>query len=105
MKKATVLLACLVCLPVIACKPGKIMRGAEHGQRSEERGGKHHGGLRRSCRDDIEKFCADKAKSERRECLQAHLNDLSADCKTAVEARKGRGGRRKGGDSDDKSDD
>ena len=96
MRKATVLLACLVCLPVIACKPhpGKIMRGADHVQRSEERNGKHRG-LRRACRDDIEKFCAaDQTGRDRRMCLQTHVNELSADCKTAVEARGARGGRR-----------
>ena len=89
MRKATVLLACLICLPVIACKPHpagscavRITRG-----RSEERG--QHRGLRRACRDDIEKFCAaDQTGRDRRECLQTHLNELSADCKTAVEARK-----------------
>jgi Cysteine rich repeat len=95
MRKTTVLLACLICLPVLACKPhpGKIMRGADHAGRSEERG--QHRGLRRACRDDLEKFCAaDQTGRDRRACLQTHLNELSADCKTAVEARKGRGGRR-----------
>jgi hypothetical protein len=109
MKKATVLLACLICLPVIACKPhpGKLFRGADHAERSEKHGesGKHHG-LRRACRDDLAKFCAaDQKGRDRRQCLQSHLSELSADCKTAVEARKSRGGHRKGGDSDDKSDD
>ena len=105
MRKATVLLACLICLPVIACKPhpGRILRGADHAHRAEERSGKHHG-LRRACRDDLEKFCAaDQKGRDRRECLQTHLNELSTDCKTAVEARKNRGGRRD--DSNDKSDD
>jgi len=106
MRKATVLFACLVCLPVIACKPhpGKIMRGAGHAQRSEERAGKHHG-MRRACRDDLEKFCAaDQKGRDRRECLQTHVSEISADCKAAVEARKNRGGRRNR-DKDDSSDD
>jgi len=106
MRKAAILLACLVCLPVIACKPhpGKILRGGDRIQRSEERNARHHG-LRRACRDDIEKFCAaDQTGRDRRACLNTHLNELSADCKAAVEARKGRGGRRKR-DRDDSGDD
>ena len=108
MRKSTALLACLICLPVLACKPhpGKIMRGADHAGRAEERG-QHHG-LKRACRDDIAKFCAaDQTGRDRRNCLQTHLTELSADCKTAVEARKGRGGRRNRDrdDSGDKSDD
>ena len=108
MRKATVLLACLICLPVLACKPhpGKILRGAGHAGRMEERGGRHHG-LRRACRDDIAKFCAaDQTGRDRRTCLQTHLTELSADCKTAVEARKDRGGRRNrdSNDSGDKGD-
>jgi hypothetical protein len=96
MRKATVLLACLFCLPMIACKPhpGKMMRGADHAERSEDRAG-HRGGLRRACRDDIEKFCAaDQKGRDRRNCLESHLSDLSADCKTAVEERGHKGGRR-----------
>lgn len=106
MRKATVLLTCLFCIPMIACKPhpGRILRGADHAQRSEERAG-HRGGLRRACRDDIEKFCAaDQTGRDRRLCLQSHLSEVSADCRTAVEARSHRGGRRNR-DKDDSTDD
>lgn len=109
MRKATVLLACLICLPVIACKPhpGKILRGGDRIERQQERGernGQRHG-LKRECRDDISKFCAaDQTGRDRRQCLQTHLSELSADCKTAVEARGHKGGRRNR-DKSDSSDD
>ena len=109
MRKATVLLACLLCVPMIACKPhpGQIIRGADHARRSQEHGernGGHHG-LRRECRDDLAKFCAaDQTGRDRRQCLQSHLTELSADCKAAVGARGHKGGRRNR-DNDDSSDD
>jgi hypothetical protein len=109
MRKAIVLFACLACLPTIACKPhpGKILRGGDHERRLEERGernGQRHG-LRRECRDDIEKFCAaDQTGRDRRQCLESHLSELSADCKTAVEARGRKGGRRNR-DNDNPNDD
>lgn len=108
MKKSTVLLACLIFLPVIACKPhpGRIFRGADHAQRSEEHGERNgqHRGLRRVCRDDLTKFCAaDQTGRDRRTCLQSHLSELSADCKAAVEARGHKGGRRNR-DKDDSGD-
>ena len=112
MRKATLLLACLACLPMIACKPhpGKIFRAGDHERRQEERGernGQRHG-LRRECRDDLEKFCAaDQTGRDRRTCLESHLSEISADCKAAVEARGHRGGGRRNRDTtdDDKSDD
>jgi hypothetical protein len=106
MRKATVLLACLACLPMIACKPhpAQIMRGADHAQRAQERGERN--GLRRECRDDLEKFCAaDQTGRDRRQCLQSHLSELSADCKTAVESRGHKGGGRRNRGADDPNDD
>ena len=71
-------------------------RAAVHGARGE-RG--ERGGLRRACEADIEQFCAaDQKGRDRRECLESHLDKLSNDCKTAIEARKNRH-RDKGGDT------
>ena len=56
-----------------------------------------HGGLRRACRADIEQFCAaDQKGRDRIECLQSHIDKVSADCKAAVQERMNRrgGGRR-----------
>jgi hypothetical protein len=48
-----------------------------------------HGGIRRACEADMEQFCAaDQKGRDRRECLQSHMDKLSADCKAAIEARK-----------------
>jgi hypothetical protein len=100
MRKATVLLfTSLVCLSAMACKPQHAARGVLREQRLEQRQerGEHRGGLRRDCRDDIEKFCAaDQTGRDRRLCLQSHLDQLSAGCKTAVQDRMNRhgGGRR-----------
>jgi hypothetical protein len=117
MRKTAILLACLTCLPMIACKPhpGQILRAGDHERRQQERGdrnGQRHGGLRRDCRDDLEKFCAaDQTGRDRRTCLQSHITEISAECKTALESRGGRrggGGRRNrdnNTDNTDKSDD
>ena len=42
-----------------------------------------------ACSADIQKFCAqiDQVKGARRACLQAHENELSADCRAIREAR------------------
>jgi Cysteine rich repeat len=70
--------------------------------RGEGRGERHGGGIRKACEADIEQFCAaDQTGRDRRQCLESHLDKLSAACKTAVEARKNHK-RDKG--SDDKSD-
>jgi hypothetical protein len=89
MRKTLAALACLLCLTTIACKPQQAAHGVMREQRMEkhgENGG--HGGLRRSCRADIEQFCAaDQKGRDRRECLQSHMDKLSADCKTALQDR------------------
>lgn len=106
MKKALSLLACLLCVGVVACKPQHAARNMMREQRIEQRGDKDHrgGGLRRACRNDIEQYCAaDQRGRDRRECLQSHMDKLSADCKTAVQNRMNRrgGGRRNRDGSDD----
>ena len=84
---------------------GEKGRRAERRERAEDseqgevgergrRGGRGHG-LRRVCADELQKYCAgDERGRERRECLQTHLDQLSADCKAAVEARGERRHRR-----------
>jgi hypothetical protein len=71
-----------------------------HEAMREGRGERHGGGIRKACEADIEQFCAaDQTGRDRRQCLESHLDKLSAGCKTAVEARKNH---KRGGD--DKSD-
>jgi hypothetical protein len=83
MKKPTTLLVCLLCLAVMACKP------RPDGREARAEGG--HSGLRRACSTDLEKFCvADQTGRDRRKCLQSHIDQLSADCKTALAARQQR---------------
>lgn len=93
MKTLPLLIAALMSVAIAGCErhPGQAERmGARavgHGMRGERGGG--HGGLRRACEADIEQFCAaDQKGRDRRECLQSHMDKLSADCKTAIEARK-----------------
>jgi hypothetical protein len=109
MRKALTALACLLCLTTIACKPQQAAKSVVREQRIERHGEKNgHGGLRRACRADIEQFCAaDQKGRDRRECLQTHIDKLSADCKTALQDRMNhKGGRnRDKGDTTDKSDD
>ncbi|HTT98556.1 MAG TPA: hypothetical protein VMF58_10940 [Rhizomicrobium sp.] len=107
MRKATILLCTsLVCLTAMGCKPQHAARDALRGQRMEQREdrGDHRGGggLRRACRADIEQYCAaDQTGRDRRECLQTHIDKLSADCKTALQDRMNhRGGGRRNRDQD-----
>jgi hypothetical protein len=56
------------------------------------RGGR--GRLRQACADDITKYCSGMDRPRlKRQCLQGHLDQLSADCKTFIENR--RAGRRR----------
>jgi hypothetical protein len=105
MKKTTILLTSLICLTTMACKPHpaeQAARGVERQQRMEQRDGGHRGGggLRRACGADIEQFCAsDQTGRDRRQCLQSHIDKLSADCKTALQDRMNhRGGGRRNRD-------
>jgi flagellar motility protein MotE (MotC chaperone) len=45
--------------------------------------------VKAACAADIQKFCAqiDQVKGARRACLQAHENELSAECRAQREAR------------------
>ncbi len=93
MKTLPLLLAALMSVGIAACErhPGQAermgARAAGHGMRGERAGGR--GGIRRACEADIEQFCAaDQKGRDRRECLQSHMDKLSADCKAAIEARK-----------------
>jgi len=84
MKRSTALLVSVLCLAVMGCRP--------HPGGREGRGEGGHGGLRRACRMDLEKFCvADQTGRDRRTCLQSHIDQLSADCKAALAARQHRG--------------
>lgn len=83
MKKSTALLVSLFCLALMGCKPHP------GGRETRAEGG--HAGLRQACSTDIEKFCAaDQKGRDRRRCLQSHVDQLSADCKTALAARQHR---------------
>jgi hypothetical protein len=63
-------------------------RGLNEGRRGER------GRLREACASEVTKYCSgmDRPRLQRR-CLESHLDQLSADCKTAVESRGG--GRRR----------
>ena len=88
MNKISLLLVPLICVSALACRPHVAGGGGGHG-----REGGH--GLRRDCRADIEQFCAaDQTGRDRRNCLQAHLSQLSDACKAAMAARGQRGGHR-----------
>lgn len=93
MRTATVLLACLLCVATLACRPNPAGRVAAHSAREMNQQMRGHG-LRRDCRAEIEQYCAaDQTGRDRRLCLESHLDQLSADCKTALAARGQKGGR------------
>ena len=93
----------LACVPLAACHQQHSARHQAAQQRNqatdqgsntepqangrEERRGRGHG-LRRTCAEDLEKYCAGKdRRRERRECLQSHMDQLSPDCKAALQER------------------
>jgi len=45
------------------------------------------GGGMAACRDDAQKFCADKTGPDRRTCMEANKDKLSEACKAARTAR------------------
>ncbi len=101
-KLAFGLVLALAYVPLSACnqqpvkKATSIFKQERRGDHERRRGGGH--GLKRACAADLEKYCAGQDRGRaRRECLQSHLDQLSADCKTAVESR-GKGRRRRDGD-------
>ena len=64
----------------------------ERGMMDERRGSRAR--LRQACSDEIAKYCSTMDRPRlKRQCLQSHLDQLSADCKSAVESRGG--GRRR----------
>lgn len=58
-------------------------------------GGERHRGLRKACATELAQYCpGDQRGRARRDCLQSHMDQLSADCKASLEARgAGRAGR------------
>jgi len=100
----------LACVPLAAChqQHGARHQAAQQGNQATEQGnqateqrnqeaprtnaregrrGRGHG-LRRACAEELEKYCAGKDRGrQRRECLQSHMDQLSADCKTALQER------------------
>jgi hypothetical protein len=48
------------------------------------------GGVRAACAADMQKFCPDAQGPARRECMQSHQNDLSAECKAALAEMRAR---------------
>ena len=109
MRTLPFLLAAVMSLGIVGCErhaEHAAARMGAHGAMRAERGDRGergaHGGLRRACEADLEQYCAaDQKGRDRRECLESHLDKLSADCKAAVEARKNRHGRDKGGEGGD----
>jgi hypothetical protein len=45
------------------------------------------GGRMAACRDDMQKFCADKTGPDRRACMEGNKDKLSDGCKAARAAR------------------
>jgi hypothetical protein len=79
----------LACVPLVACNQQQSNKQAVR----ERAHGGH--GLKKACAEDLSKYCTGQDRGrERRDCLQSHLDQLSADCKAAVAAR---GERRSGG--------
>ena len=96
------LVVTLACVPLLsACnqQPAKKAEAVHEQGRSgasdqdfQRRRGR---GLRRACASELQQYCAGQERGRaRRECLEDHMSQLSADCKAAVEAR-GQGRRRR----------
>ena len=82
------LLGCAI--PLAACNPQQAVKKAAKLDRDRgDRGGRGGHGLKKACAADIAKFCSGDRGRERRQCLQTHVNELSADCKDAVNKRGG----------------
>jgi|HubBroStandDraft_5_1064220.scaffolds.fasta_scaffold22617_2 hypothetical protein len=94
MKTIPILLAAVMCAGLAGCERHGEHAAARLGGRAamhegREAGREGRGGLRRACEADIEQFCAaDQTGRDRRQCLESHMDKLSNDCKTAIEARK-----------------
>ena len=60
--------------------------GSAFAQGTPPQGG---GGGLAACREDAQKFCADKTGPDRRTCMEANKDKLSDACKAARAARAG----------------
>jgi len=76
-------------------------QGTEQGNQSAQQAGapeesrRRGHGLRRACGDELAKYCSGQDRGrQRRDCLQSHMDQLSADCKAALEERGARRRRR-----------
>jgi hypothetical protein len=88
-KSVLALVLVLGCVPLASCNQQRTAN--KEGVHEHERGGHGGGGLRRVCAADLDKYCAGQERGRaRRDCLQTHLDQLSADCKAAVQERGGR---------------
>ncbi len=88
MKRAIMILAVGLSLPLFACKP-------DNGTPTDTGKG---GALRTACQQDIAKLCAGEQKF--RHCLKKNSDKLSEGCKTALAAHK----KNKGDKADRKKD-
>jgi hypothetical protein len=115
MRHTKILLVTLLCLAATGCDRHQMREelrqhaGRHEGGREGRHGGEAGGamragghGIRRVCAADLEKFCAsDQTGRDRRQCLDAHKDQLAADCKTALAEREQRHGGRRGGATGD----
>src|SRR5436305_13940485 len=63
----------------------RVMRGALRGVSHERLRGGGHRGMRTVCAADLQKYCQTEERGRaRRQCVQSHPDQSSADCKTAV---------------------
>jgi hypothetical protein len=105
MKKFSLCLILLIgFVPLAACNqqnsnraPG-IHQRHERGMFGQRRaGGGGRGRFRQACADDVAKYCSGMNRPRLlRQCLQSHLDQVSADCKTTIENFGGGGRRRRG---------
>ena len=63
-----------------------VLAMAASGAYAQQGGGQGGGGMA-ACREDAQKFCADKTGPDRRTCMEANKDKLSDACKAARAAR------------------
>lgn len=83
MKSTTLLFACAV---LIGSGGIALAQGA-----GAPAGGGGRGGFA-ACRDDMQKYCADKQGPDRRQCMQDNMSKFSDGCKAAMAAGRPGGG-------------
>jgi len=64
-----------------------VLAVAASGAYAQQSGGQGGGGGMAACREDAQKFCADKTGPDRRTCMEANKDKLSDACKAARAAR------------------